>query len=217
MNMKKIAVVTIGVVTICLLFAVTVTQLSAQVQTGSGRILIAYFSHQSQWDDIDNLTGASRVVVDGTVIGHVEHVANTIHRMTGGDLFVIRTIQNYPVPHRQLLDAAQQELRENARPRLASRIPNLQNYDTIFIGYPNWWRDMPMPLYSFLEDHNFEGKTIIPFILHGGSGHSGTIDRIIQLQPQASVVRDALVFHRNNLARTESEVRTWLRRIGIPQ
>jgi len=74
-----------------------------------------------------------------------------------------------------------------------------------------------MPLYSFLEDHNLEGKTIIPFILHGGSGASATVDRITQLQPRANVARDALVFHRNNLARAESEVNTWLRHLGITQ
>jgi flavodoxin len=215
MKMKKIVVVMSAVIIICLFLAITVTRLHAQTQTSSSRILIAYFSHQSQWDDIDNLTGASRIVIDGIMIGHVEHVANSIQKATGGDLFTIRTIQNYPVPHRQLLDVAQREQRENARPRLVAHIPNLQNYDTIFLGFPNWWRDMPMPLYSFLEDHNFEGKTIIPFILHGGSGQSGTIDRISQRQPQANVVRDMLVFHRNNLTRAESEINAWLRRLGI--
>jgi len=151
-DVKKIVVVTIGVVAICLFFAGTITRLNAQTRTGSGRILIAYFSHQSQWDDIDNLTGASRVVVDGIMIGHVEHIANTIQRAIGGDLFTIRTVQNYPVPHRQVLDVARQEQSENARPRLATRSPNLQNYDTIFLGFPKWWGDMPailnLPPYS---------------------------------------------------------------------
>ena len=208
--MKKIAITAICI----LCTAVTVTFLYAQTQTNSSRVLIVYFSQQSSGLN-DATTSASRIAVDGNHIGHVQHIASIIQRTTGGDLFEIQTVQTYPFEHRQLLDFARQEQRENARPRLSARIPNIQNYDTIFLGYPNWWADMPMPVYTFLEEYSLSGKTVVPFCLNGGSGISGTVDRIIRLQPQANIVRDALVFNRNNLARAESDVTAWLRRIGM--
>ena len=207
--MKKIIITAI-----CILCAVMATFLYAQTQTDPNKILIVYFSQQSSGLN-DATTSASRVAVSGNYIGHVQHIANIIQRATGGTLFEIQTIQAYPFEHRPLLEAARQEQRENARPRLSARIPNIQNYDTIFLGYPNWWADMPMPVYTFLEEYNLAGKTIIPFCLNGGSGLSGTVDSIIRLEPQANVVRDALVFNRNNLARAESDVTAWLRRIGM--
>ena len=207
--MKKIAITAI-----CILCAVTATFLYAQTLTDPGRIIIVYFTQQSSGLN-DATTSASRVAVNGNYIGHVQHIANIIQRATGGTLFEIQTVQTYPFEHRPLLEAARQEQRENARPRLSARIPNIQNYDTIFLGYPNWWSDMPMPVYSFLDEYNLAGKTIIPFCLNGGSGISGTVDSIIRLEPQANVIRDALVFNRNNLARAESDVAAWLRRIGM--
>jgi flavodoxin len=211
------------VIILCCLFGAIITiQVYAQSassvpsQTRPGRILVAYFTQQSSGSGVDVITGGSKMVIGGNQIGHTRHVANTIQRLAGGDLFEIQTVQTYPYEHPQLLEMAQHELRQNARPRLATRIPNLQDYDTIILGYPNWWRDMPMPVYSFLTEHNFEGKTIIPFMTHGGSGFSGTVERIAQLQPQATV-RDALLVHRSNLTRSESDISAWLRRIGILQ
>ena len=207
--MKKIVITAI-----CILCIITTTVLYAQTQTNSNRVLIVYFSQQSS-GLADATTSASRVAVDGNYIGHVQHIANIIQRATGGTLFEIQTVQAYPFEHRQLLDVARQEQRENVRPGLSARIPNIQNYDTIFLGYPNWWADMPMPVYTFLDEYNLSGKTVIPFCLNGGSGISGTVDKIIRLQPQANVVRDALVFNRNNLARADSDITAWLRRIGV--
>jgi len=186
-----------------------------QAQAPASRILIAYFSMPSEnvnevLPNADALTGASRIIVDGIMTGHLQHIANLIHAETGGDIFTIQTIQDYPARHRLLIDMARQERAENARPRLARRIINVQNYDTIFLGFPNWWSDMPMPLYSFLEEHDFAGKTIIPFVVHGGGRLPGAVDAIIQLQPQAAVVTDILSIHRNNLGTAENAVTAWL-------
>ena len=209
MNMKK--TVSLAV----LVFIVTATIIvSAQSQAGSKRILIAYFS-MPETDGLNAVSGASRLVVDGTVTGNVQFVANAIQRATGGDLFAIRTVQTYPETHRPLLDMAQNEQRTNARPRLATQISSLQEYDTIFLGYPIWWYDLPMPLYSFLEGYNFAGKTIIPFTVHGGSRLSGTVEKISGLQPQATVITDGLAVSRNDVARSERDVTAWLRRLGV--
>lgn len=143
---------------------------------------MAYFSVM-EIDGTDTVGGASRVAVDGEVMGNNEYVAKLIRQETGGDLFSIETVQDYPTIHEPLLDFAYNEKAENARPELASQIENPDQYDIIFLGYPNWNADLPMPLYTFLEEYDFSGKTIIPFNTHGGSGFSRTISTIESLQP----------------------------------
>lgn len=199
----------------CLLFAfVAAFSVSAQTQSGTGKILIAYFTFPEP-GGVDTVSGASRVAVNGKVSGNVEFVANTIHKAIGGDLFAIQTVRIYPGEHGLLIEAAVNEQKLNARPFLATHISNLQNYDTIFLGYPIWGYDLPMSIYSFLEEYNFAGKTIIPFTVHGGSRLSGTVEKIIQLEPRATVIREGLAVSRNDVTRSERDVTTWLRRIGM--
>lgn len=158
----------------------TDTETGSGAQSGEGNILIAYFSVM-ETDGVDTVGGASRVAVEGEVMGNNEYVAKLIQRETGGDLFAIETVQDYPTTHDPLLEFAYNEKAENARPDLISQIENLDQYDTIFLGFPNWNADLPMPLYTFLEEYDFSGKTIIPFTTHGGSGFSRTISTIESL------------------------------------
>lgn len=95
------------------------------------------------------------------------------------------------------------------------RIETVDQYDTILLGYPNWWGDMPMPLYTFLEENDFAGKTIIPFTVHGGSGFSDTVDTIAQLQPDAQVSSDGLSISRNDVADAADEITSWAERLGL--
>ena len=183
-------------------------------ETGSqaaadGSILIAYFSVPES-DGTDTSAGASRIVVDGEVLGNNEYVARLIQQETGGDMFAIETVQEYPGSHDALLEFAYNEMMDDARPELASRIENLDQYDTIFLGYPNWNSDMPMPMYTFLEEYDFSGKTVIPFTTHGGSGFSRTIRTIEELQPDADVVQDGLSISRNQVADAPGNVRDWI-------
>lgn len=174
-----------------------------------GNILIAYFS-VPETDGTDTVAGASRVVVDGEVLGNNQYIAQLIQQEAGGDLFRIETVQEYPGTHDELLDFAYNELAENARPELSSQIENLDDYDVIFLGYPNWNADLPMPLYTFLEEYDFSGKTIIPFTAHGGSGFSGTIQTIQELQPEATVIEDGLEISRNSVPDAQSDVADWV-------
>ena len=132
-------------------------------------------------------------------MGATEYVARVIQDNTGGDLFQIETEQTYPGTHDPLVDQAADEQDENARPALKTTIDNLDDYDVIFLGYPNWWGDMPMPLYTFLEAYDFSDKTIIPFNTHGGSRFSSTISTIEELQPNATVIEDGLTISRNDV------------------
>lgn len=181
---------------------------------GSGGILIAYFS-VPETDGVDTVAGASRVAVDGGVMGNNEYIANLIRQETGGDLFAIETVQEYPGTHDALLEFAYNEMLDDARPELAAQIENLDSYDTIFLGYPNWNSDLPMPLYTFLEEHDFSGKTIIPFTTHGGSGFSRTIQTIEELQPDASVVEDGLSISRNSVPDAQGDVQDWISSLNL--
>lgn len=186
----------------------------AEGAAAEGNVLIAYFS-VPETDGVDAVAGASRVVVNGEVLGNSQYIAQLIQQEAGGDLFRIETVQEYPGSHDPLLEFAYNEKAENARPELASQIENPDSYDVIFLGYPNWNADLPMPLYTFLEEYDFSGKTIIPFTTHGGSGFSRTIQTIQELQPEASVVEDGLSISRNDAADAQEDVADWVAGLGI--
>lgn len=185
--------------------------------TSDGRILIAYFSmpEDIDTDGIDANAGASVVVRDGEALGNVQFMAQTIQETIGGDLFRIETTQQYPLDHDSLVDQAAEEQDEDARPELAAHIENPEQYDTILLGYPNWWGDMPQALYTFLEEYDFAGKTIIPFCPHGGSGFSRTERTIAKLQPDAQVSGDGLSISRNDVADSAKEVADWAESLGL--
>ena len=178
----------------------------------SSNILIAYFS-VPETDGVDAVAGASRVVVDGEVLGNTQYIAQLIQQQTGGDLFRIE--QEYPGSHDPLLEFAYNERAEGARPELAAQMENLDSYDIIFLGYPNWNADLPMPLYTLLEQTDLSGKTIVPFTTHGGSGFSRTIQTIQELQPNATVISDGLSISRNSVAQAEGDVASWVSGLGL--
>lgn len=182
-----------------------------------GKTLIAYFSipEDVETSETDAISGASIVVRDGEVMGNTEYVANIIQQTIGGDLFRIETVQQYPLDHDPLVDQAAEEQDADARPELTTHIENIDQYSTIILGYPNWWGDMPQPLYTFLEEYDLSGKTIIPFVTHGGSGFSNTRDVISRLQPDAIVSDNTLSLSRDSVADSETDVVAWAESLGI--
>lgn len=182
-----------------------------QENTDSSKILIAYFAlpEDVNTDGADAVAGASIVVSNGEKMGNTEYIARLIQKEIGGDLFRIETNDAYPLEHEALVDQAADEQRDNKRPSLSSKLENPEQYDTIILGYPNWWADLPMPVYTFLEEYDFSGKTIIPFVTHGGSGFSNTRNTIADLQPNAQVSDNTLSLSRNDVASSESEVAEW--------
>lgn len=184
--------------------------------TAKSNILIAYFG-VPETDGVDAVAGASRVVANGQVLGNTQFIAETIQSSVGGDLFQIKTVQKYPGLHAPLVNFAKEEQAKDARPELSTKIDNMADYDVIFLGYPNWWADLPMPLYTFLETYDFSGKTIIPFCPHGGSGFSNTISAISKLQPNATVVTDGFTVSRDKVANSSNDVIAWVQGLDIPQ
>lgn len=175
----------------------------------SSNILIAYFT-AAENSGVDAVTSASYSMVNGEPIGRLRAIANMIQTETGGDLFSIRTSVVYPADGEELIDYAAEEQREDARPELTSHIDDLDKYDTIFVGYPNWWADLPQVMYSFFDEYDFSGKTIIPFNVHNGSRLSGTVNTIKELEPNANVTTDAFTINERNVPDAAAEVKEWL-------
>lgn len=164
-----------------------ISDIEIKVTPVKGKVLVVYFS-VPETDGVDASSGASRVVANGKLYGNTEYIAHIISEATGGDLFALKTEQAYPGTHKELVDAAKKEQNTGTHRKLATHIKNLKDYDVIFVGYPNWWYDMPMPLYTFFEEYDFSGKTIIPFCTHGGSRFSQSIQTIAGLEKNATVV-----------------------------
>jgi flavodoxin len=208
---------TVFCMTICMLLCAGAAVFGQNTQSNNlGRVLTAYFT-MPETDGVDTVSGASRVVKNGVVLGNTQFIAQCIQRTAGGDLFAIETVQRYPGTHAPLLDFAADEKRKNGRPPLRTHISNLNQYDVIFIGYPNWNADLPPALYTFLEEYDFNGKTVVPFSTHGGSGFSNTIRTIARLEPRASVITDGFTVSRNTVGNAENDVRDWVKSLNFWQ
>ena len=148
-----------------------------EVPTDENRVLIAYFSRTGENYGVGYIEK-----------GNTEIIAEIIAEQTQGELFQIKTVTPYPDVYRETTDIAQKEKNENARPALIGSIENMSDYDVIYLGYPIWWSDMPMAVYTFLESYDFSGKTIIPFCTHGGGGLGNTLQSIRTACPGAEVI-----------------------------
>lgn len=181
--------------------------------TDGSNILIAYFT-AGENSDVDVVSSASVTTVDGEAKGRLRAVADMIQAQTGGTLFSIQTSVDYPGDGGALIDYAAEEQEEDARPELTSHIENPDDYDVIFIGYPTWWYDMSQALYSFFDEYDFSGKTIIPFNVHNGSRFSGTIETIQDLEPDAEVITDGFTVSERDVAGAAGDVADWLGGLG---
>ncbi len=126
-------------------------------------ILVAYFSLAGEQYGVGVIEEGNTAII-----------AKMIAEQTGADTFEIEAVNAYPETYDGLLEVSRQEMSDNARPEIAGTVDNMEDYDIVFVGYPNWWGDMPMIVYNFLESYDFSEKTVIPFCTHGGSGLSGT-------------------------------------------
>lgn len=163
-----------------------------QVNNSSDKILIAYFS----WG------------------GNTEGIAQEIQSQTGADLFEITMVNPYSSGYNTVLDEAQHDQNVQARPELSSHVENMDEYDTVLLGYPNWWASIPMPVASFLEEYDFSGKTIIPFCSHGGGRFGQSLTAIAKLAPNA-VMGEALSVHYSGGSELPSDVTQWLEENNI--
>lgn len=156
------------------------------------KVLIAYFSYS----------------------GNTRAAAKEIQRNTGGECFEISTVNAYPQNYNAVVNAAKREQQANSRPELTAKVENMDAYDVVCIGYPNWWGTMPMAVFTFLEQYDFSGKTILPFCTHEGSGLGRSEKDIAKLCPTASVFK-GLALRGSSVNTAQKEIADWLRNAGI--
>lgn len=184
---------------------------------GSSTLVVYFSMPETTSTDESSMTEEERnstVTIDGETLGNTQYVAYVIQKTTGADLFRIEPETPYPVDHDTLIDLAAEEQDSNARPAIKDQIENFDQYDTVFVGYPNWWSEMPMAMYSFFDEYDFSGKTVIPFSSHGGSGFSGTPAEIRSLEPGADV-RSGYTVDRLDVAGDGENIRNWAAGLGL--
>lgn len=160
--------------------------------------------------------GSISLVVYFSWSGNTESVATEIQAQTDADIFEIVPAEPYTDDYDTLLDIAQDEQANDARPAIAGTVDNFEQYDVVYLGFPNWWGDMPMILYTFLDDYDFSGKTIAPFVTSGGSGFSGTIGTIESMEPDATIT-EGLSLGSSEAADPAAAVTEWLAGIGLAE
>lgn len=146
--------------------------------------------------------------------GNTRGIAEEIQRQTGAKLFEIQLIEPYSTDYNTVLEQAQQDQNEQARPALSTHVENMEQYDTIILGYPNWWASIPMPVASFLEEYDFSGKTILPFCSHGGGGLGQSQTAIAKLVPNAALA-EGLAINYSGGSSMPDDVAAWLAENGI--
>ena len=170
------------------------------------KCLIAYFSREG------NNYVSGKIV--NLPVGNTKVVADMIRGIIGGDLFRIDTVRSYPRDYTATTNVAKKELNDNARPELSSHVENMASYNVIFLGYPSWWGTMPMPVFTFLEEYDFSGKTIVPFCTHEGSGLGRSENDIAKLCPKATLLK-GLAIQGSRVSAAKNDVADWLNKTGI--
>ena len=146
--------------------------------------------------------------------GNTRKAAQEIHNKTGGELFEIECIKSYSRNYNTATEEAKKDQKIKARPALKTHIANMEQFDIVFLGYPNWWSSIPMPVAAFLEEYDFSGKTIIPFCSHGGGRFGQSLSEITKLVPHANT-GEALSIYNSGGASLLKDITDWLRKNGI--
>ena len=144
-------------------------------------------------------------------IGNTEVIANYIKEFTDADLFKMDPLKDYPEDYMKCTEEAQEELKDDARPELKEYIEDISEYDLIYIGFPNWWSTMPMPVWTQLEKLDFSGKTIKPFVTHEGSGFGRSLNDLKKLCPGADIA-DGLSIQGSFVSSSKEKVKNWVQR-----
>ena len=169
------------------------------------KILVVYFSRTGENYNVGNVE-----------VGNTAMVASYIKDYLKADSFEIIPVNKYPDKYQECLDQATKEKNENAMPEIQNKITNFDQYDTIFVGYPIWWGDLPMIMHTFFESYDFNGKKVIPFNTHEGSGDAGTYSTVQKDLPKANVTTDGLALDGKTARSDDGKQKTidWLKGLG---
>ena len=178
----------------------------------ASRVLVTYFT----WaDNTENPEGVDEMASPSVhAPGHVAQLASWIQERTGGDSFSIRVTEPYSSDWDECLDRANQEKAEGTRPKLVETVENMDDYDVIFLGYPNWWYSCPMALISFLEEQDFSGKQVYLFCSHGTGGLANSVEDITEVIPDADLSDNVFDVYEEDASSSRDEVESWLQELG---
>ena len=184
--MKKFGILSVLVACVAFLFCAPATSALAAAQTDK-KPLVVYFTRS----------------------GNTKQVAEMIKNNTGADIVEIETVESYPSDYDELTKVAKQQQQDNVRPLIKTKIANLDDYGIIFLGFPNWWSSMPMPVYTFVEQNGLNGRTIAPFVTHGGGQLGHSIEDLKKLVPESKVLKPFSVSG-SRAGGAENDVKKWL-------
>ena len=185
---------------------------AGQGEGEGSHILIAYFT----WADNTVVEDPSSVDVDATTSasvlapGNAAKLAAWIQEAVGGDLHSIVVEEPYSSDYDECLDRAAEEKADNARPALTTHVENMEDYDIVFLGFPNWWYTLPMPVLTFVEEYDWSGKTVVPFVTHGTGGLSSTIRDLTAALPEDTTILEPIGVYRPEVDTSQGAVQDWL-------
>ena len=168
-----------------------------------GKTLVVFFSHAGENYSVGNIK-----------VGNTKIVADYISEMTGADQFEVVADKDYDMPYMQLIEVAKQEAHDGELPPMVGRLENVDQYDTVFIGGPVWWGTYPQVVFTFFRDYDLNGKTIIPFTTHEGSGLASCVEDVRSAYPNADV-KPGFAIYGHDVRSGRSKVEKWLKGLGF--
>ena len=174
-----------------------------EVMEKKAKVLIVFFSHAGENYNVGNIK-----------VGNTKLVADEIQKVTGGDEFEIVANKNYDLPYNDLVNVAKEETEKGEKPSFKGEIKNIDDYDTVFIGGPIWWGTYPRVMFTFFDKYDLNGKTIIPFSTHEGSGLGSVVEDLKTLYPNATF-KEAFSIYGTETRKDLSKVDKWLKRLDF--
>lgn len=174
-----------------------------EVMEKKAKVLIVFFSHAGENYAVGNIK-----------VGNTKLVADEIQKVTGGDEFEIVAEKNYDLPYNDLVNVAKEETEKGEKPSFKGEIKNIDDYDTVFIGGPIWWGTYPRVMFTFFDKYNLNGKTIIPFSTHEGSGLGNVVEDLKTIYPNATF-KEAFSIYGTETRKDLSKVDKWLKRLDF--
>lgn len=174
-----------------------------EVMEKKAKVLIVFFSHAGENYNVGNIK-----------VGNTKLVADEIQKVTGGDEFEIVANKNYDLPYNDLVNVAKEETEKGEKPSFKGEVKNIDDYDTVFIGGPIWWGTYPRVMFTFFDKYDLNGKTIIPFSTHEGSGLGSVVEDLKTLYPNATF-KEAFSIYGTETRKDLSKVDKWLKRLDF--
>ncbi len=181
-------------------------------ENSGGNVLVAYFSWADNAvfnDNVDAVTSPSVVSP-----GNVEELAAWVQEETGADLFPIQVTEPYSSDWDECLERANEERREQDRPQLAQSLENFDDYDVVFLGYPNWWYGVPMAILTFLEEYDFTDKQVYLFCSHGTGGLAESVEIITRTIPDANISDNVFDCYEEDAHNSQEDIQNWVNELG---